>query len=124
MSNQDALLKDCLSKVKDDKLDDYTKKLGSDLRNTATKDKAYTTYTSNLKNLYGTLDGNITNLKNCIKPATPDYGLIVGLSILGLVVFAIFAYYAKKVKDDMDYFKKEGSTYRTSVYKAGATTFI
>ena len=107
MSNQDALLKDCLSKVKDDKLDDYTKKLGSDLRNTDTKDKAYTTYTSNLKNLYGTLDGNITNLKNCIKPVTPDYVLIVSLIILGLVVLVGLSIYIKRAIT-MDDFNIEG----------------
>ena len=50
MSNQDAL-KDCLSKVKDDKLDEYVKKLGMDLINPLTKDTAYDTYITKLRNL-------------------------------------------------------------------------
>ena len=91
MSNQDAL-KDCLSKVKDDKLDEYVKKLGMDLINPVTKDTAYVTYITKLKNLYDTLNGdngNIATLKNCITPTPTNYGLIVG--VVGGVVVLILA---------------------------------
>jgi len=92
MSNQDALNK-CLSKVKDDKLDEYVDQLGMDLINPVTKDTAYDTYVSNLKKLYDTLNndnGNIAKLEKCITPT--NYGLIFGIigGVVGVIILIVF----------------------------------